>query len=246
MKSMLLISSSTVHGSGYLDHCETQILSLLEAAGTHQVLFIPYALYDRDRYSHKAAERFSRFGVELQTVHGLDRPARAVREARAVFIGGGNTFRLLNALYETALLEPIRQIVADGAAYIGTSAGSNVACPTIRTTNDMPIVQPISLRALDLVSFQINPHFLDTDPGSRHMGETRDQRLREYLEDNATPVVAIREGAMLHVEGEAVTLLGEAGGKLYRRGREPLDCEPGSRINVLLDGQAGDHDQGST
>ena len=162
MSRVLLISNSTLFGSGYLDHAETEIRDFLGDA--KRVLFIPFALYDRDAYAETARARFEKMGYELTSIHNaLDR-FQAIAETEAIFTGGGNTFRLLKTLYDQYLLGPIRQRVAEGMPYIGSSAGSNIAGPTIRTTNDMPIVQPPSFDALSLVSFQINPHYLDTDP----------------------------------------------------------------------------------
>src|ERR1044071_6363497 len=191
-KRVLLISNSTLYGSGYLDHAEAEIRSFLGDA--KRVLFVPFALFDRDKYAATAQERFQKMGYELESVHTASDPAHAVNQTDAVFIGGGNTFRLLKALYDFNLLDPIRERVEAGMPYIGSSAGSNVAGPTIKTTNDMPIVEPPSFNALGLVSFQLNPHYLDTDPKTTHMGETREERLLQFLEDNDTPVVALREG----------------------------------------------------
>ena len=171
-------------------------------------------------------------GIELDSIHEADDPKRAVEHAQAMFIGGGNTFRLLKTLYELDLLDTMRQRAESGMPYMGASAGSNVAGLTIRTTNDMPIVQPPSFNALGLVPFQINPHYIDTDPSSTHMGETREQRLREYLEENTVPVVAIREAAMLHVKGGVVTLKGKARARIFKRGEEPYSAEPGSVIEL--------------
>ena len=171
-KRLLLISNSTLHGSGYLDHAETEIRSFL--GDVKRVLFVPFALHDRDTYALTAQKRFERMGYELSSVHTAATPSRAVADTDAIFIGGGNTFRLLKALYDFDLLGSIRKRVEGGMLYIGSSAGSNIAAPTIKTTNDMPIVQPPSFEALSLVPFQINPHYLDPDPNSKHMGETRE------------------------------------------------------------------------
>src|ERR1044071_3954702 len=168
----MLVSNSTTHGSGYLDHCAAAISALLGPA-IARVLFVPYALFDRDAYAARARVRFEAMGYGLDSVHDAGGgPVRAVERAEAIFIGGGNTFRLLDALWRESLIEPIRHRARAGAPYIGTSAGSNVACPSIRTTNDMPIVQPPSFSALDLVPFNINPHYLDPSPQSTHMGAT--------------------------------------------------------------------------
>src|SRR5205085_2572735 len=145
-----------------------------------------------------------------------------------------NTFRLLASLQAHDLVAAIRACVAGGMPYVGSSAGTNVACPTIRTTNDMPIVEPRTLDALALVPFQVNPHYLDADPRSTHMGETREQRLREFHEENDTPVLALREGAMVRVEGTRVTLLGTSGARLFRRGREPDELVPPAVLDFLL------------
>lgn len=229
---LLLISNSTLYGSGYLDHAEGEIRDFLR--DIKRVLFVPYALYDRDAYANTARERFKAMGYDLDSVHEVRDARQAVNDAEVVFIGGGNTFRLLKALYDFDLLLPIRQRVAEGMPYIGSSAGSNVAGPTIRTTNDMPIVQPLSFDALGLVPFQLNPHYLDPDPNSTHMGETREQRINQFLEENTTPVVGLREGAMLRIE-EATTLLkGVSGARIFRRGHDPVELEPGAELNNLV------------
>lgn len=231
-KHILLISNSTLHGSGYLDHAETEIRSFL--GELKQVAFVPYALFDRDKYAATAQQRFEKMGYELSSIHTAANPAQAVRDTDAVFIGGGNTFRLLKALYEFELLGPIRERVAAGMPYIGSSAGSNVATPTIKTTNDMPIVQPPSFDALGLVSFQINPHYLDPDPNSRHMGETREERLIQFHEENDTPVVGLREGAMLRIENEEIVLRGSTGARIFCKGKEPVEVMPIASINSFL------------
>jgi len=231
MKRLLLVSSSKVHGSGYLEHCETEILALF--ARIKRVLFVPYALFDRDAYAQQARQRFREMGLELDSIHEAEDPVAAVGTAEGIFIGGGNTFRLLGELQERGLLAPIRHRVEAGMPYLGTSAGSNMACPTIKTTNDMPIVQPASFSALGLIPFQINPHYLDSNPDSTHQGETREQRLTEYLEENDTPVLAIREGGMVVVEGPEAKLEGEPGGVLFRKGRPPVEILPGRRIDEI-------------
>lgn len=229
---LLLISNSTLHGSGYLDHAESEIRKFLGELKT--VLFVPFALFDRDKYAATAQARFQRMGYELTSIHTAANPVQAVEETDAMFIGGGNTFRLLKTLYEFALLDVIRRRVGGGMPYIGSSAGSNMACPTIRTTNDMPIVQPPSFNALGLVSFQINPHYLDPDPNSRHMGETREERIVQFLEENETPVVGLREGAMLRVENDEITLRGSTGARIFRRGFEPVEVLPGAKLNGIV------------
>jgi len=229
---LLLISNSTLHGNGYLDHAESEIRDFL--GDLKQILFVPFALADRDKYAATAHARFQRMGYELTSIHKAENAAQAVKETDAMFIGGGNTFRLLKTLYEFDLLDVIRDRVGAGMPYIGSSAGSNMACPTIRTTNDMPIVQPPSFKALGLVSFQINPHYLDPDPNSRHMGETREERINQFLEENETPVVGLREGALLRIENGETVLRGSTGARIFRRGLEPLEILPGARLDGII------------
>ncbi len=228
----LLISNSTLFGSGYLDHAEANIREFLGPEA--RVLFVPYALHNRDAYADTARQRFEKMRYTLESIHTTADPRQAVENAEAIFIGGGNTFRLLKALYDHDLLHPIHARVRKGMPYIGSSAGANVAGPTIRTTNDMPIVEPPSLKALGLVNFQINPHYLDPDPNSTHMGETREERLRQYLEENEIPVVALREGCMLWVEDGCVELRGISRARLFKRGVEPFDIQPGARLDEVL------------
>jgi dipeptidase E len=229
---ILLVSNSTLHGRGYLDHVEEEIRNLL--GPTRLVLFFPYALHDRDGYAAKATERFAAMGYAMKSAHAANDPREAVAEADAIFIGGGNTFRLLKALQDLELIEPIRRRMQSGAPYIGSSAGSNVAGPTIKTTNDMPIVQPPSFDALGLVPFQINPHFQDPDPASTHMGETREERILQFLEENETPVLGMREGAWVRVENRSVTLRGSTGARIFRRGEKPVEAVPGDEISGLV------------
>ena len=222
-----------MHGEGYLDWAEEILVEFLKGIGT--VTFVPYALHDVDGYTRTARERFAPWGVEIVSVHESPRPAEAAERAEAFFVGGGNTFRLLARLYETGLLDAIRRRVESGeASYIGSSAGTNVACPTIRTTNDMPITWPPSFDAIGLVPFQINPHYLDPEPESRHMGETREQRIREYHEMNERPVVGLREGSWLRVEGESVALGGKHGARVFRRGKDAEEFPVGSRLDAIL------------
>lgn len=232
MKRLLLLSTSTLHGTGYLEHASSELRARL--TGLTTVLFIPFALKDHDAYTAKARSAFGELGFGLHSLHEMPDPKRAVEEAEAIFCGGGNTFRLLDALYQLDLLPAIRARVADGMPYTGASAGTNLACPTIRTTNDMPILEPPSLTALGLVPFQINPHYLDPDPTSTHMGETREQRLAQYHEENALPVVGLREGAMLWVQDDQVKLVGLKPARIFRRGMEPVEAEPGADLSGLL------------
>ncbi len=167
-------------------------------------------------------------GYELDSLHQAADLPQAIQSAEAIFIGGGNTFRLLKALYDRNLLGAIRERVHTGTPYLGSSAGSNVAGPTIKTTNDMPIVQPPSFEALQLVPFQINPHYLDPDSNSKQMGETREERIEQFLEENATPVIGLREGAWLRIENGSCLLKGTGGARLFRKKIPPIELENGS------------------
>ena len=221
---LLLISSSVVHGYGFLDHSEADIRALL--SGRRNVAFVPFAQHDVAAYTARVRNRLAAMDFDVTQVRGPE----DLERADAIFIGGGNTFRLLKQLYETKLVDAIRERVRGGLPYIGSSAGTNVATPSIRTTNDMPIVYPPTFDALGLVPFQINPHYLDPDPGSTHRGETREERIREFHEENATPVVGLREGSALRVEGDAVTLIGERPARVFRRGEVPVEMQPGSLV----------------
>jgi len=230
---VLLISNSTIYGRGYLDHVESEIKRFLGSA--QRVLFFPFALHDRNAYTSTVRKRFGAMGYSLDSAHQTAVPQKAVDETNAIFIGGGNTFRLLKALQDLDLVEAIRRKVSAGAPYIGSSAGSNVAGPTIKTTKDMPIVQPRSFDSLGLVPFQISPHYLDPDPNSTHMGETQEERILQFLEENDTPVVGIREGAWLLCNDGNVTLKGETGARIFRRGHAPVEVTPGTEISNLIE-----------
>ena len=223
--NLLLISSSNVYGYGYLDHAEPEIRRILE--GVRTVAFVPFALRDHDAYTARVRERLGRMGFEVTQVRGRG----DIESSEAIFVGGGNTFRLLETLYERDLLYAIRRRVeVDGVPYIGSSAGTNMAMPTIKTTNDMPILYPRSFDALGLVSYHINPHYLDPDPNSTHKGETREERIREFLEENDAVVIGLREGTMLRVTDGVTTLLGEKNARVFRRGAEPQEVPPGSTL----------------
>jgi len=229
---VLLISNSTVYGRGYLDPVESEIKSFLGSA--RRVLFFTFALHDRDAYTATVRKRFGGIGYSIESAYETAVPRKAVEETDAIFIGGGNTFRLLKALQDLDFVEAIRWKVS-GAPYIGSSAGSNVAGPTIKTTKDMPIVQPRSFDSLGLVPFQISPHYLDPDPNSTHMGETQEERILQFLEENDTPVVGIREGAWLLCNDGTVTLKGETAARIFRRGHAPVEVTPGTEISKLIE-----------
>jgi dipeptidase E len=232
MRRLLLLSNSTNHGEGYLDHAIADIRELL--AGARRLAFVPFALRKQDAYTARARVRFAREGVEVTGVTA-DAAGRALmEETEAVFVGGGNTFRLLDGLQRSGLLEVLHRRTAAGLPYLGASAGTNVAAPTLKTTNDMPIVQPASFQALGLVPFQINPHYLDADPATTHMGETREDRIREFLEEDAAAVIGLREGSWLRIAGPHGTLRGPRPARLFRRGQDPVELPPESPLDALL------------
>ncbi|XP_020828501.1 alpha-aspartyl dipeptidase-like isoform X1 [Phascolarctos cinereus] len=234
-RRLLLVSNSRLHGEGYLAHCEEQMRSFF-GGKVNRVLFIPYALHDQDAYAKTAREKFESLGYELDSIHESSDPVEAVRKSEAIFVGGGNTFRLLKILYDLNLIPEIRKrVLHAGIPYMGSSAGTNVATISISTTNDMPIVFPPSLEALGFVPFNINPHYLDPDVNSTHMGETREERILQYHEEPDTPpVLGLREGSMLLVEGNKATLLGRNKARLFLRGQTPTEHEPGADFSFLL------------
>ena len=231
---LLLISNSTNAGEGFLEYPVGQIREFL--GPVREVLFIPYAAvtFSYDDYQSKVQARFSELGVEVRSVHRESNPARAVRAAEAVVVGGGNTFALIRAMQQQGLVQAIRERAFDGMPYIGWSAGSNVACPTICTTNDMPIVEPASFIAAGLVKFQINPHYTDAHPDG-HAGETREQRILEYIAANPeTYVAGLREGCMLRVEGDRLSLIGNRPMRIFRCGTQPFEVHPDEVLSFLM------------
>jgi dipeptidase E len=210
---LLLLSNSTNHGGRMYAHAAE---AMAEVVGDRTVTFVPFALADWDEYARRVTEAFGCMGLRAESAHHAAAPARAVLDADVVMMGGGNSFRLLDTLYGLGVVEGLAERVRSGATrYMGASAGTNVACPTIGTTNDMPICLPPSFDALGLLQFQINLHYVDPDPASTYMGETRDERIEEFLEENDCPVLAMYEGSWLRVDGDRATVTGPA--KLFRR-----------------------------
>lgn len=217
MKRLLLMSSSRKGSMGYLEHATEQLETIL-AGKVKKVLFVPYAAvsFSFDDFEKIARAPFEKLGVELVSIHHSSNPAAAVEQAEAVAVGGGNTFALLRRICDNGILEPVRKRAEAGMPYMGWSAGTNVSCPTIRTTNDMPITQPPSLDAFNLIPFQINPHFISGKPAG-HNGESREERLAEFLAINpGENVLAIREGSALYVEGTHATLMGDLDALVFR------------------------------
>lgn len=232
--NLLLISNSTNAGEAYLKYPIAEIQKTL--AGVTEVVFIPYAAvtFSYEEYERKVQERFDEIGIKVRSVHRALNKRNFVRHAQAIVIGGGNTFALLKKMQEEDLLDVIFRRVRAGVPYVGWSAGSNVTCPTICTTNDMPIVEPYSFRAIGLVPFQINPHYLDANPAG-HAGETREQRILEYLEANRSRyVVGLREGCMIRIKDENIELIGSRTMRIFKKGIETYEVKPGDDISFLI------------
>jgi dipeptidase E len=231
---VLLLSTSTLHGGTYLDYALDVVKDFLGDGRT--VHFAAYALADLDEYTATVRAALQPLGVGVVGIHeSEDSPRASVQAADVLFVGGGNSFRLLRAFQRLELVDLVRQrALAGDLRYWGSSAGSNLACPTIRTTNDMPIVEPAGLAALGLIPFQVNPHYADADPNATHMGETREQRLQQFLEENDVPALGLREGSLLHLRQQTLMLRGTAAARLFQRGRPPAEYAPGSDLSSLL------------
>jgi dipeptidase E len=234
-KRLLLLSNSKNHGQEYLEHAAHSIRHFL-GDNVKTVAFVPYAgvTVPFDQYTGIVREHFGPWGYEIESVHESGDPRKTVERADAVVVGGGNTFHLLKKMYENNLIDLIRGRVNEGIPYVGWSAGSNLACPTIRTTNDMPIVEPPSFDSIHLIPFQINPHYLDQHPEG-HAGETREQRILEFVEANPDMfVVGLREGSMLRLEDSSLDLLGNKPMRVFRKGQDTTECQPGDSLAFLM------------
>ena len=232
---LLLISNSTNAGEAYLDYPKGQIKSFLGEKSVN-ALFVPYAgiMFSYDDYEKKVKGRFSEIGHDVTGIHRFDDPVKAVEKADAIVVGGGNTWKLVQMLHYNKLMDAIRAKVLTGTPYIGWSAGSNVACPTLRTTNDMPIINPISFDTLNLIPFQINPHYLDVHPEG-HGGETREDRIREFIEINPDVyVVGLREGTMFWLENNKLTLIGKKSARIFRKGDAPQELDASANFSFLI------------
>lgn len=232
--NLLLISNSTNAGEAYLQYPISQIGSFL--SGVKEVVFIPYAAvtFSYAAYEAKVQARFNEIGVKVRSVHRAKDARRMILNAEAICVGGGNTFALTKKMQEQNLMSAILRKIKQGTPYVGWSAGSNVSCPTICTTNDMPIVQPLSFKAIGAVKFQINPHYLDANPEG-HAGETRQQRIEEYIEANPRRwVVGLREGCMLHLHDGVMELIGQRPMRIFKRGVEPFEVNAGDDLSFLL------------
>ena len=231
---LLLISNSTNAGEPYLTYPMPRIGEFL--CGVQEVVFVPYAAvtFSYAEYERRVQERFAALGIRVRSVHRADNPAARIRRAEAICVGGGNTFALAKKMQEQGLMRAIRSRIEAGVPYVGWSAGSNVACPMISTTNDMPIVEPESFRAVGAVKFQINPHYLDANPEG-HAGETRETRLLEYIAANPRRyAVGLREGCMLRYENGRLELLGSRPMRIFKKGVTPYEVQPGDDLSFLL------------
>ncbi len=232
---LLLISNSTMAGEAYLDYPKHNIQKFL---GNEKVtaLFIPYAgvTVSFDDYAAKVKAKFNEVGHDIESIHNFDNPIEAVKNAKAIIVGGGSTWQLTKMLQDNGLIEPMVVRIKEGAPFIGWSAGSNVACPTIRTTNDMPIVQPDSFNVLNIMPFQINPHYLDANPDG-HGGETREDRINEFMVVNPDVYVAgLREGTMFLYENGNLSMIGERNCRIFKNGQEPYELSAKDDFNFLM------------
>lgn len=234
MRKLIIASTSTLHGSEYLEYILDELTMFFKNSDT--ILFIPYARpggISHENYTEKVAEAFAKINKIVKGIHEFDNPVEAVKNAQAIFVGGGNTFVLTNQLYKNSLIAPLQTAIKTGTPYLGTSAGSNICGLTIKTTNDMPIVYPPSFNALAIVPFNINPHYLDPDTNSKHMGETRETRIQEFHNFNTPPVVGLREGSWLKINGNSIILNGHLSARIFEQNKAPYEIESGTELNTL-------------
>lgn len=234
MRNLLLASTSSLHGQSPLYYLKSELWE--HFADADRLLFIPYARpggISHDDYTNSVAGIFSDMDITVEGIHNFDDPVAAIENAQAIFTGGGNTFVLVNALHKLGLMEPLRKVLFNGTPYLGTSAGSNICGINMMTTNDMPIVYPPSFKTLGLIPFNINPHYLDPIPDSKHMGETRETRINEFHTQNKLPVVGLREGSWLQVSGDAIILNGIYTARLFLPDQKPREVQPGYDFSGL-------------
>ncbi len=233
---LLLLSNSTNPGEDYLGWPKQYMADFMKSTGAKKVLFVPFAgvTISYNDYEQRVAGVYKELGYELNSIHHEKQPIHAIMNAEAIAVGGGNTFYLVHMMHKLGIMKAIRERVLAGTPFMGWSAGSNVACPTLRTTNDMPIIEPESFNCLNLLPFQINPHYLDAHPEG-HGGETRQQRIEEFLAANPDITVAgLREASLFWVNGERMDLLGRKPMRVFRYQQEPMEYEPGSDVSFLL------------
>lgn len=234
MRTIIIASTSTVHGGEPLDYLLEELRVFFK--DSPEILFIPYARpsgITHDEYTKKVRIAFNKIGKTIRGIHEFDNPKEALKNAKGIFTGGGNTFVLVNQLYNNDLIDTIKTVVTNGTPYLGTSAGSNICGLTVSTTNDMPIVYPPSFKTLGFVPFNINPHYLDPDPKSKHMGETRETRIQEFHKFNTQPVIGIREGSWIDIKGAVITLRGPLNARVFEHHKTPYEIHTGSDLSNL-------------
>lgn len=234
MKNCIIASTSTLHSGKYLDYLLPELSRFYE--NTSEIVFVPFAQpggISLDEYTQKAAEAFAHINKKVVGLHTFSNPTEALLDTSGIFTGGGNTFRLVNALYKNDLMAALRESILSGTSYLGTSAGSNICGVSMQTTNDMPIVYPPSFKTLGILPFNLNPHYLDPEPNSTHMGETRETRIKEFHSMNNLPVVGLREGSWLKVKGNNITLKGQLFARIFEKNKVPYEIESGSSLNFL-------------
>lgn len=234
MRNCIIASTSTLHGGGYLDFLMADLKS--HFAGCQSILFIPFARpsgITHDEYTLKVTQAFAKIDIEVRGIHEFEDSKKAIQDAKGIFTGGGNTFLLVSQLYKFDLMLLLSETVKNGTPYLGTSAGSNICGLSMQTTNDMPIVYPPSFQTLGVIPFNLNPHYLDPIPDSKHMGETRETRIKEFHAFNAIPVLGLREGSWLEVKGDVVTLKGDLKARLFLQNQQPVELESGSDLSGL-------------
>jgi dipeptidase E len=234
MKNILLASTSTLFGSGFLEYLLPELQHHFKDCKT--LLFIPYARsggITHDEYTAKVALAFAKINIVIKGIHEFENPAEAVQNAEGIFTGGGNTFVLVSQLYKNKIMDVLAEKLKTGTPYLGTSAGSNIAGLTIQTTNDMPIVYPPSFQTLGIIPFNLNPHYIDIDKPTKHMGETREDRIKEFHAFNSIPVLGLREGSWLEIKGDAMVLKGNYKARLFRQNQLPEELESGSDLSFI-------------
>jgi dipeptidase E len=233
-QNLLIVSTSKLHGGAYMDYLTEEVQSFFSG---EEVLFIPYARpggISYEEYTEYPKKAFAEVNIKVRGIHEFPDPKEAIENAKGIFVGGGNTFVLLKTLYDNGLIEPIQEAVKKGTPYMGSSAGSNLSGLSISTSNDMPIVYPPSFEALQLLPFNINPHYLDPNPNSKHQGETRETRIGEFHHFNSQPVIGLREGSWLHVKAGQIQLKGNLNARLFKENETPVEVQPGDLSKQLL------------
>lgn len=234
MKSIIIASTSTLHGGSYLDYLLPQLE--VHFKNCESILFIPFARpggISHEQYTKTVSEAFKKININVKGIHEFEDTTAAINNAQGIFTGGGNTFLLVTQLYKSNIMTTLAEAVKNGTPYLGTSAGSNICGLSMQTTNDMPIIYPPSFQTLGLIPFNLNPHYLDPDSQSKHMGETRETRIKEFHAFNTLPVLGLREGSWLDVKGDQIILKGNLSARLFRQNQEPEELEPQTDLSYV-------------